>query len=499
LALELMAARLRHLSAGTLLARLERRLPLLTGGPRDVPARHQTVHAALDWSHDLLSAEEQTLFRRLAVFAGGWTLAAAEVVCDFGSAQRSAEEAATPLPPAQSKIDVLERLTHLADQSLVNVAESPGGERFHFLVTLRDYAEDKLRASGEMPALRQRHAEYFLRFAEVPDPEWRGGEYIAWLERLEGEHDNLRAALQWFVASGRTEQAMRLGAPLGVLWRTRSYITEGQARLRELLALPDGAARPAAERSGRSSVLISAGRMARTHGDYATARSYLEQSIAIGQALGNLGRTAIAQYHLGNVLRDAGDAGGARPLFEQSLDAGRHLADTRLVCASLFGLGGVAIQEEDYRTARRLLEESVTLSRPANRDVELSALCLLGAAATELGDVAAAHAHLEQGLQQAAALGNQDYVATILDFVAALAAAEGHHERALRLYGAVDALNERLGAQLDASRLASRRRWFDRAADSVPAVVGAAARAEGRAMSTAEAIAYVLAITKPAA
>src|SRR5262249_30235267 len=187
--------------------------------------------------------------------------------------------------------EVLDLLPRLADKSLLTADEEPDGTaRFRLLETLRQYAAERLEARGEAAELRQRHAAYYLAFAEVPDPEWRGPDQEAWLRRLEREHDNLRAALRWSLETRRAAQALRLGAPLGVLWRTRSHVTEGQARLRELLALPRSAVRPSRgagdrARSARSSVLISAARLARTRGDYAAARALLEDSLAAAREL----------------------------------------------------------------------------------------------------------------------------------------------------------------------------------------------------------------------
>ena len=247
------------------------------------------------------------------------------------------------------------------------------------------------------------------------------------------------------------------------------------------------------ERAARSSVLISAARLTRTRGDYAAARAHLEESLTIARTLGHAGRVGIVLYHLGNVLRDAGDVAAARPLFEESLAVGRALPDDRIACAALFGLGAVALQVGDDATAQAVLEDSVAIAQTTNRDVEVSALVYLGVVATRRGEFALACDRFAASLAANRPLGNQDYLATILDLMAGLPAAQGDYARALRVYGAVDALNERLGARLDALRQAERQHWLARAERALSRAAREAAWVEGRTMSPQEAVAGALA------
>jgi len=227
LALELAAARVRVLPVAELAARLEDRFRLLTGGSRAAPARQQTLRATLDWSYDLLSEPERALFRRLAVFAAGWTMAAAEAV--------GADADGQGIAPGE----VLDLLTGLLDKSLVTADEQPDGTaRYRLLETVRQYAQERLAAGGEAEVVQRRHAAFFLGLAEAAAPELLGGRQTAWLDRLEREHDNLRAALEWLTERGAVEAGLRLGNAVGPFWLTRGYLQEPRERLERLLALP---------------------------------------------------------------------------------------------------------------------------------------------------------------------------------------------------------------------------------------------------------------------
>ena len=270
LAIELAAARVRLLPPEAILARLDQRLRLLIGGARDLPARQQTLRRTIDWSYDLLDTAEQKLFRRLAVFAGGRTLAAIAAVCNA---------------EGDMAFDALDGVASLVDKSLLRKQDGVGGEpRFVLLETIHEYASEKLQESGETEELRLRHALYFLALAEEAEPELGGARRAVWLDRLEEEHDNLRAALAWSRsqvsgedAARRLATGLRLGGALLGFWDSRGHFTEGRAHLAPLLARSATSAPTAA----RAKALITVGRLAWDQGDLTEARSLHEESLAI--------------------------------------------------------------------------------------------------------------------------------------------------------------------------------------------------------------------------
>jgi predicted ATPase/DNA-binding SARP family transcriptional activator len=335
LAIELAAVRIKLFSPAALLSRLERRLPLLTGGARDLPARQQTLRDAIAWSYDLLEEAEKTLFQRLSVFVGGCVLGAAEVICHPKTGA---------LPPLT--IDLLDGVASLVDQSLLWRKEQPDGEpRFVMLETVREFALECLAASGEEPALRRRHAHCYLSLAEKADARLTGPEQAVWLDRLERELDNLRAGLEWFTHAGEAEKALRLGAALWRFWAVRGYLSEGRERLAGLLAwsgrVPPQAPslRPGTRAAGgyprsgwrfpplpgpvqtavRLKALYAAGVLADAQGDYTAARSLFEEHLGIQRESGDVEAIATALCSLGNIANAQGDQAAARSLFEEAL------------------------------------------------------------------------------------------------------------------------------------------------------------------------------------
>ena len=321
LAIELAAARVRLLPPRALLQRLSSRLKLLTGGGRNLPARQQTLRGAIDWSYSLLNPAEQTLFARLAVFVGGRTVDAVEAICN----------AAGDLP-----IDPLDGVGSLLDKSLLRQEEGPDGEaRLVMLETIHEYARERLDVSGEGAALRRQHLAYFLALAEQAEPELRGAAQVAWLHRLETEHENLRAALQWALGTGEAELAVRLASALAWFWEQRSYLSEGRQWLATALALPHAVA-PAV----RAKALVGAGLLAFRQGDYAHATSLSEASLARYRELGDQQGMAGALANLGTVATEHRDYARARALLEESLELSRTLEDDEGIARALNHLGG---------------------------------------------------------------------------------------------------------------------------------------------------------------
>ena len=381
LAIELAAARVKVLSPSSMRTRLASRLQLLTGGARDLPQRQQTLRAAIDWSHDLLSAAEQKLFRRLSVFVGGCTLEGVEAVCDT---------------KADLDLDLLEGMASLVDKSLMQQVEQPNGEsRFLMLETIREYAREKLEASGEEASTKRAHAAYCLVLAEEEAAEQSGEERAEWLERFALEHDNFRAALEWLTETGDAEWGLRLGTALFRFWETREYLAEGRDRLGKLLRIP-GAASPT---RSRARALFAAGVLAHEQGDYASADALSIESLNIARQLGDKQGVAVSLNALGVQARDRGDVAVAHSLFEESLLQWRELDDQKAVARSLSNLASVVKLQGDYARARSLYAECLSIFQGLGDQTGVAwSLNHQGDVARDQGDSAAAQTLYEQAL-----------------------------------------------------------------------------------------------------
>jgi len=346
LAIELAAARVRVLSPRALLSLLKDRLSVLTGGAQTLPRRQQTLRATLDWSNSLLAPAEQALFRRLAVFVGGWTMEAAEAVCSQGQG---------------SPLSVLDGLEKLARASLVQVVEMEQEARFQMLETVREYALERVEASGELEAVKRAHATFFLALAEQAEHELMGSEQRAWLGQLEREHDNLRAALRWSVECRQVEHGLRLGGALWRFWQTHGHLTEGRARLMELLGLTQAGILATQRTVARATALRGAGALAWRQGDYSAAWSLHAESLAISRELRDRRGIAFSLNSMGLVPMDQGDYATARSLFEESLAIFRELRDRWGIAYALEGLARVATIEGQAARALRLAAAAAKL------------------------------------------------------------------------------------------------------------------------------------------
>ncbi|HEU5423302.1 MAG TPA: tetratricopeptide repeat protein, partial [Nitrolancea sp.] len=365
LAIELAAARVRMLPPEALLRRLDQRLPLLTGGTRDAPARQRTLRDTIAWSHDLLRPDDQILFRGLAVFAGGATFAAIEAVVE------------------DEEIDCWNGLEQLLEHNLVRQADGPEREpRFVMLETIREYGWERLAEAGELERMRRAHAAYFLALAEEAEPELKGPRQGTWLQRLETDHDNLRAALDWSTASQEPELGLRLAAALSRVWSIHGHLTEGREWLERALATR-GAAAPAT----RARALNGAGFLTHMQGDYPQAVALYEEALTLERELGDKGGMATSLNNLGIVALEQGDYPRATALYEEALTLQRALGNKDSAANSLNNLGNVACEQGDYSRATALYEEALALDRALGNQRGIArSLNNLGSVAKQQGD-----------------------------------------------------------------------------------------------------------------
>ena len=422
LAIELAAARVKVLSPAVLLQRLEQRLPLLTGGARDTPDRQRTLRATIEWSHELLTADEQRLFSRLAVFRGGWTLEAAEAAADAD----------------------LDTLQSLVDKSLVRVRDTG---RFWMLETIREFALQRRDASGEVGALRDRHADHFLGLAEEAAGHVRTDSQ-AWVDRLELEHDNLRAALDHLESSPSAERHQRLAAALWRFWYLHSHVAEGRRRIVAALA------RDERSTPQRAALLSGASVMSQNLGDNAAGLRYGEEALAVERKLGNEWGIAYATMMIGNCLAELHDGGrnlvAARDRLVESARIFEKLGDRHYALIARHNQAWITHDLGDREAAKRVHEESLIIAREiGNEAIEADSLAQLGMVAEDEGRVEEGIKLLQAAIRIDAGRGMRLVVATHIGRVALLLARSGEAERAARLLGASDAMRAEVGAVLE--------------------------------------------------
>jgi predicted ATPase len=537
LAIELAAARVTVLSVDQIADRLDDCFRLLTEGSRTALPRQQTLRAAMDWSHDLLDEPERAVFRRLAVFAGGFTLEAAEEVTeDREQGTGNKEEAGSPptvpcslFPVPSRPVPFLDLLARLVRKSLVVVEEQDTVVRYRLLEPVRQYAAAKLREAAETAVTRQRHLHWYLALAEQAEPALIGPGRELWMDRLEQEHDNLRAALGWSITDGNDSAAgLRLSAALWRFWQEHGYLGEGRRWLDS--ALSAGGAAPAAL---RAKALNGAGVLAREQGDYDRATALYSESLALWRDLGDKRGTAATLNSLGMVVRDQGNVARAKELYEEALALRRELDDRHSIAATLNNLALLMGEQGDHRNAVRLYEESLALKRElGDRRGIAATLNNLGMLAREQGNHARAAALYTDSLalfrelgdtwgvgvllnnlgrvardrgdyRRAAALhteslalrrdlGDKPGIAWCLEGLAAVACGEGRPERAAMLLGAAEALRDAIGAAIPLAERAGHHRTLAAARAALDEHDFAMAWARGRAMTLDQAIARAL-------
>jgi predicted ATPase/class 3 adenylate cyclase len=539
LAIELAAARVKALPVEQIALRLDDRFRLLTGGSRTALPRHQTLRALIDWSYNLLSEPERTLLRRLSVFAGGCTLEAAEAVCSGNGVE---------------EWEILDLLAALVDKSLVQY-EEPGtdaqhrsGEaRYRLLETLRQYGRDRLLETGEVEAVRACHRDWAVQLAERAEPELWTADQSAWLVRLETEHDNLRAALEWSLAevgtaeegshpavgrpgaiSGSRLEGLRLAAALWRFWFLHGHFSEGRRWLGRALAASEGRTVPA-----RAWALVGSGRLAHHQGDYERAKAFLEEALAqyrgtgeqegIAWSLGYLGLVAhdqgqceqaaalleeglalfqqvnhpwgIAWVHsrLGVVAHEQGQYERATSLLQEGVSRFRRIGDKLAIGRTVGFLGNLLRDRGQYDEAEKLLDESLALARSTGDRWAIAwALHYLGLMASDRGDSHRARELLQQACSLFRELGEQRGLAHSLSSLGKVAHTQANSERAARLMGAAEALRDTIGLSLPPSARAAH----ESVVAAVRARLGqegfAAAWAAGRAMTPGQAVGYEL-------
>jgi predicted ATPase/class 3 adenylate cyclase len=381
LAIELAAARVKVLSVEQIAKRLDDRFRLLTGSSRTALAHQQTLRATIDWSYNLLSEQEQRLFRRLAVFIGGWVLESAEAVCSLeGSGSRGEIE------PEQ----ILDLLSQLVNKSLVLVEQVEAESRYHRLETIREYAREKLLESGEKELLSLRHLRYFVRLAEEAEPELSGGAQTYWMDRLQLEHANIRAALDWsYQSTANSELGLRLSGALADFWVTRGFFHEGRERLIRSLSQVE----KSEHANLRGKVLIGIADITYRQSDYPATKDYAGQALTVFRKLGDKHGIAIALDRLGNVATEEGDYDNAPKMFEEALTLKRELNNRHGIASSLINLGWVALRPGNYALASSRLEEALDLHRQLG-DKNGIAMALSG-----LSEVAVREGDLEKASQ----------------------------------------------------------------------------------------------------
>jgi non-specific serine/threonine protein kinase len=538
LAIELAAVRVKALSVEQILSRLDDRFRLLTGGSRTALPRHQTLKATMDWSYDLLSEAERTLLSRLSAFAGGWTLQAAEAICadlpgpssiPVDGGKRDGARVSSIHPD-----EVLDVLTNLVDKSLVVVEGQDGEVRYRLLQTVRQYALERLTESGEEEWIRRHHADFFLALAEKAEANYHGPDQKVWLDRLETEHSNLQAALEWSLKGEEGDVGTRHDMPLllaGALWWfwfARGYLSEGRQWLERA-----SSGRSGASASARAKVLYGAGFLATLQGDFRRAAALCQESLPLCREAndkrgiatsvfilglvayyqGDYGRAvelceeSLALFReerdrwemahsfrlLGQVASDQGDYSRAGGLCEESLSLFRGLGDKWGIALSLRNLGLAARYQRDYKRAAALFEESLALCRELGDKWGIGhSLRNLGFVAIDLSDHSRASELLKEGLTLYKELGVKSSIAECLEGLAEGAGAQEQMERAARLYGAAEAMREAVGVPIQPSD----RPGYDRSVVAVRAGLGEEAFAkaweEGRKMSMEQAIDYAI-------
>ena len=495
LAIELAAARVPSLTVQQIAGRLDDRFRLLTDGSRTALPRQQTLRALIDWSYDLLSDQEKTVLQRLSVFVGGWTLEAAEAVCGNDG-----------IDPR----DVLNLLESLSDKSPVVTDPKGDAVRYRLLETIRQYAQERLQETKEAEGVRTRHWNWCLKLALEAEPQLNGPDQAGWINRLEAEHDNFRAALAWSQETGNRLKGLQqmqllaglvlstllLGEALGQFWEMRGFYSEGRQWLGTILAWGDVAQPWAQDQAlysqARAGVLFHAGTLASSQRDYTTAQVLFGEASAFLRQAGDKGSLAASLTGQGNVASDQGDYASAKSLYAEALDAFRESKNSTGVAFTLINLGNVALGQGDPK-ARDLYEQGLADFRTLNNPTGVAlSLINLGNLARSERDFPAARGMFEESLALYWQLKNQAGVADGITRLGFVAFGQDQRLRAAKLFGAAEKVHESLGSHL----APNQQETYDKQVSTLREELGeegfASAWAGGRAMTQEQAVEYAL-------
>jgi len=473
LAIELAASRIRLLAPEVMAERLDRRLPLLTGGPRDLPARQRTLRGAIAWSYDLLGDQQRAMFRRLAVFAGGFTLESAQVVSD---------------PEGELGVDPLDGIESLMHASLVRRREGlPDEARFDMLQTIREYGKERLEEDDDADAIRRRHAQYFLNLTRGTESKLRAPGFDRHLALLQVEHDNLRTALAWSIGRDEGDIGMELVTALWRFWHYLGEFSAGRRWAEQVLALPSASGRMEA----RARAVIAGGSLAYWQQNSSAATKAYDDALAILREIGDPASIAEGMYNLAFVEPIRGNLQKSIDMFRECRVAFEKLGDRRGVADALFGLAVMSRLQGDLMTARASAKEGLALHEELGDVFGMAGTkYVLGRAAAELGDLDLGRRYFLETLDIMEMVGERTGIALILDNMAHQANARGDPLRAMRLAGASEAIKEAVGGQAppELIHLPDPR---DRARHLASEDQLQAAWQEGRAMTLAQAVAFV--------
>jgi predicted ATPase/class 3 adenylate cyclase len=471
LAIELAAARIRLLTPQQILKQLDDRLRFLSGGARNLPPRQQTLQGTIDWSYELLDAQEQALFRRLGAFAGGCTYEAAAAICSSGG-----------------DIDMFNSFEMLVNHSLLGQRDAQETSRFVMLQTIHDYAFAKLESSGELPEMRECHLTFFTNAAENAQRYLEQADQSHWLDRLERDHDNLSEALRTAAATRSVDRGVRLAQALRIYWFSRGYLPEGRGLVEDLLQLP-------MELKQRAVLLDCAAFLARYHGDYTAAETYINEGLVIARRLSDDNALANSLANAGFVFLSQNKLQRSHEVYAEALAIYEDYSNEQGMADAMAHLGLIALQENDITGARELFNSSLAIwERLGDRQGIAYAHDLLGDAAVHEGSLASAVKHYRESLRGAHAVGFHLVMATSLEGLAVVAAKRGTPKLALELAGAASEF--RMYANAPAST--AKVRYIEAALAPARECLGAEADEafnNGRMLSNVEAI--DLALTVP--
>jgi predicted ATPase/DNA-binding winged helix-turn-helix (wHTH) protein len=452
LAIELAAARTKLMPPAAILARLQSQLSLLTGGAKHLPVRQQTMRGTIEWSHDLLDVDEKILFRRLSVFAGGFTIETAERVCSWRNAKDSGEKSVgesflqrslssddeSQRTAARPPLTVLDGITSLLDKSLLVSSEQSGGEvRFRMQEVVREYAQEALETSGEREAMNRRHAGCFLALGEEAKAHLLAARSSEWLNRLEEEHDNLRAALHWGLRNDST-LGQKLAGAIWRFWWHRGHIREGCEQLGALLSKTD-----VADKGVRTEILLGAGFLNRLRGNFDLTRTYVEEGLTLARETGDKKSQAFSLYQLGLLALNEDDFINSRRLLEEGLTHAKASDDKQMLGLLFNGLGEFSRLQEDYGRAEDFYKYALAFNREVGDLArQTTNLINLGATALARKDLKAAGSFYRDGLEISSKMADMNGTLYCLEGVAGTYLAVRNPERAALLFGAAEALRE---------------------------------------------------------